>query len=199
MPLAFPVPRPRTLAACAAAALLALAAASAPAQTATTIVTFNFDTASAGTPAPFTLRKGKITAAFTGGLYGYSIQAANVLGFTPKGLAGNCLYPNTVYASDVGITFNHAMTAIQMKFSPEEYATDSSATMQVSAYLGTTFVGSATAVAPVPGTWPTGTLKYATSTGTFDNVVVHYLKAPPTGGDYGPIFMLDVIKATLAP
>jgi hypothetical protein len=183
----------------AAAVLLALAAAASHAQTATTVVTFNFDTAAVGAPTPFTLKKGQVTAAFTGGLYGYSIQPANVLGFTPKGFAGNCLYPNTVYPSDVGITFNHAMTGIQMKFSPEEYATDSSATIQVSAYLGTTFVGSATAVAPVPGTWPTGTLRYSTTTGTFDNVVVHYLKAPPTGGDYGPIFMLDVIKVALAP
>ena len=184
-------------------AALLLAGCCAPAfasGTATTkVVNFNFDTTSAGTTAPFSVTKSKIRADFTGGMYGYSVQSASVLGFTPQGFSGNCLYPNTVYASDVGIAFSKPLTAITMKFSPEEYATDSSATMQVSAYLGTTFVGSATAVAPIPGTWPTGTLKYTTSTGTFDHVVVHYKSPPPTGGDWGPVFMLDNIKVTPAP
>lgn len=192
----------RALVSLVAASTLAALAPAARAATATT-VTFTFDTAPTGVSMPFSLTRGHLRADFSApmpGSAGHSIQPANTMGFTPQGFSGNCLYPNSVFPSDVAIAFAKPLTAIRMKYAPEEYATDSSATMQVTAYLGAALVGSAKAVAPVPGTWPLGILKYTAPAGaSFDHVVVHYLSPPPTGGDYGPIFMLDDVKVTLAP
>ena len=67
--------------------------------------------------------------------------------------------------------------------------------MRITAYLGTTFVGTNTYSIPQPGTWPTGTLSFS-STQPFDNVVIHYDREPITGGDYGPIFMADNFLVT---
>ena len=82
-------------------------------------------------------------------------------------------------------------------YAPEEYDTDSSCTMRITAYLGATFVGTNTYRIPVPGTWPTGTLSFS-STQPFDNVVIHYDAPPVTGGDYGPIFMADNLTVDTA-
>jgi hypothetical protein len=60
----------------------------------------------------------------------------------------------------------------------------------MTAYLGTTYVGTNTYQIPNPGTWPSGTLSFS-SISPFDNIVIHYDAPPPTGGDYGPIFMVD--------
>lgn len=83
-------------------------------------------------------------------------------------------------------------------YAPQELACDSSATMKVSAYWKNVFVGSNTAVAPNPVTWPTGVLSFSSAQG-FDSVVVHYLSPPPTGGDYGPIFLADNMNVTAVP
>ena len=53
-------------------------------------------------------------------------------------------------------------------------------------------------VADPPGTWPTATLGFSSISG-FNNVVVHYDQRPPTGGDWGPIFMADNMNVTSAP
>src|SRR5206468_2634506 len=109
-----------------------------------------------------------------------------------------CIYPNTIYLCDLLISFNPALAAISIMYAPEEYATDSSCTMRITAYLGATFVGTATYTIAEPGTWPTGTLSFS-STQPFDNVVIHYAAPPVTGGDYGPIFMADNLTVTVAP
>ena len=65
----------------------------------------------------------------------------------------------------------------------------------MTAYLGTTYVGTNTHQIPNGGTWPSGTLSFD-STQPFDNIVIHYDAPPPTGGDYGPIFMADNLVVT---
>jgi len=161
-------------------------------------VVFDFDGGPLHAQTPLTQVAGGITAQFTATGQGYSIQPADVLGFTPAGMSGYVLYPNSVFASDLSIAFDQPLTGISMLFAPEEYATDSSATLQLTAYSGASPVGSSTASASPPGTWPTGTLLFS-SAQPFDHVVVHYLAPPPTGGDYGPIFMIDNVAVVAIP
>ena len=160
-------------------------------------VTFDFDSAPQYSPLPLYLTAGGITGYFSSGspFYNYSIQAANVLGFTPPGFSGLCIYPSTVYAADLLVSFDTTLNAASILYSPEEYGTDSSCTMRMTAYLGTTYVGTNTHQIPHGGTWPSGTLSF-NSTQPFDNIVIHYDAPPPTGGDYGPIFMADNLVVT---
>ena len=160
-------------------------------------VTFDFDNAPQYAPLPLYLTAGGITGYFSSGspFYNYSIQRADVLGFTPAGFSGLCIYPSTVYESDLLVSFDTQLTSASILYAPEEYATDSSCTMRMTAYLGTTYVGTNTYQIPIPGTWPSGTLSFS-STSPFDNIVIHYDAPPPTGGDYGPIFMADNLVVT---
>jgi hypothetical protein len=160
-------------------------------------VLFDFDNAPLHSPLPIDLTVNGITAHFSGNpsYYNYSIQRADVLGFTPVGFAGYCIYPSTIDPCDLLISFSQALTFASILYAPEEYATDSSCRMRITAYLGATYVGTNTYTIPVPGTWPTGTLSI-TTTQPFDNVVIHYDAPPPTGGDYGPIFMADNLWIT---
>jgi hypothetical protein len=162
-------------------------------------VTFDFDSAPLHASFPIFLTAGGITAHFSASptYYNYSIQTANVLGFTPAGFAGNCIYPNQVYACDLLISFDRALSYASIMYSPEEYATDSSCTMRITAYYGSRPVGTRTYTIPLdqPGTWPTGVLSF-TAMEPFNNVVIHYDKPPVTGGDYGPIFMADNLVVT---
>jgi hypothetical protein len=59
------------------------------------------------------------------------------------------------------------------------------------------FVGTNTATAYPPGTWPTGTLSIQVPQG-FDRVVVHYDAPPPTCTKWGPIFLADNMIVTPA-
>ena len=164
------------------------------------LVVFDFDNAPRGTSLPVNVSSGGISALLSSSsdAYNYSVQAANVLGFTPVGFAGNCIYPNTINKSDLLVSFDTQLTSISIMYAPEEYATDSSCTMRITAYLGLTEIGSNTTTIDPPGTWPTGTLSYSSSQ-PFDNVVIHYDQPPVTGGDYGPIFMADNLVATPVP
>jgi hypothetical protein len=160
-------------------------------------ITFNFDDAPQYAPLPIDLTEGGITGHFSSSssFYNYSIQRADVLGFIPRGFSGLCIYPSTVFASDLLMSFNAQLKDISVLYAPEEYATDSSCIMRLTAYLGTTLVGTITYQIPIPGTWPSGTLVFS-SASPFDNVVIHYEAPPPTGGDYGPIFMADNLVIT---
>ena len=158
-------------------------------------VLFDFDTAPLYSPLPLNLTVGGITAQFSATGQGFSIQQANALGFTPAGFAGFCIYPSSVFLADLHIGFSQALTDFSILYAPEEYACDSSATMRVTAYMSGTPVGTNTATADPPGTWPTATLSFSSAQG-FDSVVVHYDAPPPTGGDWGPIFMADNMNVT---
>jgi len=178
-------------------AMVALLSCFARAQSA---VYYDFDNAPSHTSLPQALTVDGVTAHFSSSpaWYNYSFQPANTLGFTPAGFAGQCIYPNQVYACDLLIAFdNTQLTDLSVLYAPEEYATDSSCTMRVTAFLGGAQVATATHVNPNPGTWPSDTLAIH-SASPFDNVVIHYDKAPITGGDYGPIFMVDNLQVTTA-
>jgi hypothetical protein len=160
-------------------------------------ILFDFDNAPPHTSLPISLTAGSVTAQFSANGQGFSIQPANTLGFTPSGFAGYCIYPNSVFAADLRVIFSAPLSDFSILYAPEEYACDSSATMRVTAYLDGALVGKATTNAQA-GTWPTETLHF-NSAQPFNSVVVHYDKAPATGGDWGPIFMADNMLVTPAP
>lgn len=173
--------------------LLLTAALATSAQT----ILFDFDNAPLHTSLPISLTVGGVTAQFSGTAQSFSIQPANALGFTPAGFAGNCIYPSSVFAADLQITFSANITDFSILYAPEEYACDSSATMRATAYLNGVSVATATTNA-VAGTWPTETLRVRSAQG-FNSVIVHYDARPITGGDWGPIFMADNMEITPAP
>ncbi|TBX70180.1 T9SS type A sorting domain-containing protein [Flavobacterium silvisoli] len=158
-------------------------------------VLFDFNTAPVQTSLPVTLTENGITAYLSATGSGFSIQQANVLGFTPVGFDGLCIYPNSVFAADLLISFNQTLSDFSIMYSPQELGCDDSATMRVTAYMDTNWVGTNTATVLNPGTWPTGTLSCSFPAG-FNNVIVHYASHPPTCQDYGVIFMADNMQVT---
>lgn len=160
-------------------------------------VLFDFDNAQQYAPLPISLTVGGITAVLTATGQGYSIQAANTMGFAPQGFSGLCVYPSSVYLADLMVSYSVPLTDFSIMYAPEEYGCDSSARMRVTAYMDGAYVGTATTTAPNPGTWPTGVLSFSSSQ-PFNYVVIHYDAPPPTGGDWGPIFMADNMNVTPA-
>lgn len=160
-------------------------------------VLFDFDSAPLHSGLPLSLTVSGITAQFSATGQGFSIQSANSLGFTPAGFTGNCIYPNSVYAADLLVSFSTTLTTFSILYAPEEYACDSSATMRITAYMDASLVGTATTNAAA-GTWPSEMLQFSSSQG-FNRVVIHYDAPPATGGDWGPIFMADNMAVTPAP
>lgn len=158
-------------------------------------IQFDFDNAPIYSSMPLNQTTGGITAYFAATGQGFSIQNANVLGFTPQGFAGRCIYPNSIYRADLLIRFSQPLTAFSIMYSPQELGCDNSATMKVTAYLNGTPIGFTTKTAANPGTWPTDTLRCSFTQG-FDSVVVHYDSPPPTCQDYGVIFMADNMEIT---
>ncbi len=162
------------------------------------LVLFDFDNAQVHMSLPQSITVNGLTAnlSATGG--GFSIQPANSLGFTPVGFGGLCVYPNSVFAADLLVSFSSPITSFSILYSPAENGCDNSATMRVTALSAGVEVGTATTTAPQPGTWPTGTLSIDLAT-PFDSVVVHYDSRPPTCQDWGPIFLADDMRVLLAP
>jgi hypothetical protein len=160
-------------------------------------VLFDFDSAPLGGGLPLTVAVGDLTATLTATGEGFYVARANTLGFTPVGFSGSCIYPKGVFASDLLISYSRNVTDFSILYAPEEYACDSSATMRVTAYLDATQVGTGTTNAQA-GTWPSETLAIRPGT-PFNKVLVHYDKPPATGGDWGPVFMVDNMRVTPVP
>jgi hypothetical protein len=158
---------------------------------------FDFENAPIHSPLPVSLTVEGITAYFSATGEGFSIQRADTMGFTPVGFSGLCIYPSSVFPADLHVGFSLALTDFSILYAPQELATDSSATMRVTAYNNGVFVGTSTTVADPPFFWPTGTLSISAAQG-FDSVVVHYDSPPPTRGDWGPIFLADNMNVTAA-
>lgn len=163
--------------------------------TAAHAVLFDFDNAPLHASLPLDLTVDGITAHFSATGQGFSIQQADAMGFTPAGFAGYCIYPNSVYLSDLLVGFSQTLTDFSIMYSPQELGCDDSATMRVTAYMNDTYVGTNTTTAYPPGTWPTGTLTFSSPQG-FNRVVVHYDSPPPTCQDYGVIYMADNMIVT---
>ena len=158
-------------------------------------VMFDFDNAPIYTSLPIDQTAGGITAHLSAGYYGYSIQNANVLGFTPPGFAGRCIYPNSVYLTDLYVSFDQTLSDFSIMYCSQELGCDDAETMRVTAYLNGVYVGTNTKVASHPGTWPVDSLKCSFAQG-FDSVVVHYDSHPPTCQDYGVIYLADNMRVT---
>jgi len=120
-------------------------------------VLFDFDNAPYHTSLPISLTSSGLTAQFSATGQGFSIQSANVLGFTPAGFSGLCIYPSSVYLADLRVSFSKPVTDFSILYAPEEYACDASATMRVTGYMNGVFVATNTQNAQ-PGTWPSATL-----------------------------------------
>jgi hypothetical protein len=171
-------------------------------------VLFNFDNGPQYTGTPLDQIAGGVRARFTATGSGYSIQdTAQVIGLLPTGFSGLGLSPSSVYGSDLLVSFwNSAGTApvclnsASIMVAPQELACDSSSTMRMSAYNGSSLVGTNTAVgySDQAYTWPTINLTFSSST-VFDNIVVHFESGPPTGGDWEGIFVADNLQVNAVP
>ena len=161
-------------------------------------ILFDFENVAVHTPFPITLTVGGVTAQFSGTGQGYSIQLPSSAGVVPVGFSGNCIYPNSIYGSDLTVTFSRSVTFFSILYAPHELACDTSATMRVMAYYDAVTRGTATTNAQ-PGTWPSETLAITNAQG-FNKVVVHYdAPPPPPPCDYGVIFMADNMMIIPAP
>ena len=161
-------------------------------------VLFDFDNAPLHSSLPIDQTAGGITAHLSGTGQGYSIQEANVLGFTPPGFAGRIIDPNSINLADLIIRFDQTLTDFSIMYCCQELGCDDAATMRVTAYRNGNFVGTNTKTASFPGTWPVDTLSCSFPQG-FDSVVVHYASPPPTCRDYGVIFLADNMRVTPRP
>jgi hypothetical protein len=162
-------------------------------------VLFDFDNAPLHTPLPISLTVGGITAHFSATGQGYSIQDTSAP-VVPVGFSGRFIYPSSVYAADLLVSFSTPLIAFSILYASQELACDDSATMRVTAYMDSTPVATATtnATALCVCTWQAQTLSITTTQG-FNNVVVHYDARPPTCQDWGPIFLADNMNVTPAP
>lgn len=158
-------------------------------------VLFDFDSAPLYSSLPIYQTSGGITAHLTATGQGYSIQNANVLGFTPPGFSGHIIYPNSIYLADLIVRFDHTLTDFSIMYACQELGCDDAATMKVTAFMNGNYVGFNTRTATFPGTWPVDTLRCTFPQG-FDSVVVHYYLHPPTCQDYGTIFLADNMRVT---
>lgn len=159
------------------------------------LVTFDFDTAPYRSSLPVNLTSGGLQADLTATGQGFSIQAANTMGFAPAGFSGLCIYPNSIYASDLHIGFSQALTNLSILYADQENGCDTAALMRITAYRNGVYVGNSTAMANA-GTWPSATLSVS-SASTFDSIIIHY-DTPPNGENWGPIFMADNMIVTTA-
>jgi hypothetical protein len=166
----------------------------APAQN----VLFDFENAAVYSPFPIDLTVGGITAHFSATGQGYSIQSSSTVAIVPAGFSGHFIYPSSVYAADLLVSFSQTLTNFSILYAPQELGCDDSARMKVTAYMDSTPVGTNTTTASSPGTYPSETLSITTAL-SFNNVVVHYDARPPTCQDYGPIFLADNLSVSLAP
>jgi hypothetical protein len=161
-------------------------------------VVFDFENAPVHTSLPIDVTVSGLTAHFSATGAGFSIQDVGTIGISPPGFSGLCLYPNSVFPADLIVDFSQTLTQFSVLYSPQELGCDDSATMRVTAYMNGAFVGTNTATAQNPGTWPSGTLMIIAPAG-FNKVIVHYDSPPPSCQDWGPIFLADNAVVTVAP
>jgi|GEM_PF-2107078 len=163
-------------------------------------ILFDFDNAPLYRPFPLDLTVGGITAHFSATGQGYSIQSASSAPIVPAGFSGRFIYPSSVFAADLLVSFSKPLTDFSIQYATQELACDDSATMRVTAYMNGTLVGTSTANSTplCVCTYQVNTLSI-TTTQAFNNVVVHYDSRPPTCQDWGPIFLADNMTVTPMP
>lgn len=156
-------------------------------------VLFDFNDAPIQTSLPIDLTWGGIHAHFaaTGG--GFSVLDTSTAPVVPTGFTGRFLYPNGLGPADLLVSFDRQLVYFSILYSPQELGCADSATMRLSAFMGTALVGSVTKTATNPGTWPVDVLQCNFPQG-FDNVVIHHDSPPPTCQNNGPIFMAEDMR-----
>jgi hypothetical protein len=161
-------------------------------------IIFDFENIAQHSTFPVNITVTALTADFSGN---YFIGQPSDVGVIPAGFTGNCIEPRSVFASDLVVSFSSPLTDFSILYAPQELNCDTSCTMRVTAYMNTTFVGTATHSTPNPDaiSWPPGTLSYSNAAQPFNNVVVHWEAPPTSGSDYGPIFIADNMTVTVAP
>ena len=186
------------------AILTALTAASGlwitSATRAQTAVLFDFDNVPVYSPFPIDVAAGGIIAHLSGTGAGYSIQSTTTAPVVPVGFSGHFIYPSSVFAADLLVSFSVPLDAFSILYATQELDCDDSATVRVTAYMNNSFVGTATANSTplCPCTYTSNTLAITTSQ-PFNNVVVHYDQRPPTCQDYGVVLFADNMLVTPAP
>ncbi len=156
-------------------------------------VTFDFDTAPVSTSLPLDLTVNGLTGHITGG---FSIQPVGTVGISPLGFSGLCVWPNSVFPSDLEIGFSETLTDLSILVATADLVCDVSSRMRVTAYRGATFVGTSTVVPP-QGAYPSATLAITAPSG-FDRAVVHWDGVGSVCQDYAPIFLADNLTVTRA-
>lgn len=184
--------RTTVLAVATAVATLCLLPAARPQQ-----VLFDFNSAPLHTPLPLDLTAGGITGHFSGTGQGFSIQGPGSPIY-PVGFSGNFIYPSSVFAADLVVSYSRTLTDFSALYALNELACDDSATVRVTAYMNGVLVGTNTAMTPNPGTYPVWTIACSFPQG-FNSVVVHYDKKPPTCTDYGVELFIDDMRVTPMP
>lgn len=153
-------------------------------------VAYDFDGGPYSVSLPLDYTANGVVAHFTGG---YSTQAVGTVGISPSGFSGYMLYPNSVFASDLGIRFSEAMKYFSVSAATGDLVCDTSSRLRATGYLGGVAVGTNTLVPP-QGAYPAGTLTLAVPAG-FDSVVVHWDGPGVACQDYGPILFADNVVA----
>ncbi|HSE11690.1 MAG TPA: hypothetical protein VLB69_03555 [Rudaea sp.] len=151
---------------------------------------------------PLDITQSGLTAHLSATGDGYSIQdPMQTILMLPAGFSGYALNPNGVFLADLLVRFDVLLSDFSIMVAPQELACDTTATLRVTGYLGTTFVATATVFAaptdpPPPYMWSSSTLSLSAAQG-FDHLVVHYDSPPPPPAcDYGPIFVADNMSVT---
>ena len=156
-------------------------------------VTFDFDGGPVSSSLPIDWTLNSLTGHFTGG---FSVQPVGTVGISPIGFSGLCLWPNSVFPSDLSIVFSERLLDLSILVATADNVCDISSRMRVTAYLGATYVGTNTVVPP-QGSYPSATLTIADPNG-FDRVVVHWDAPGSVCQDYAPIFLADIVTVTRA-
>ncbi len=158
-------------------------------------VLFDFNDAPLHAPLPITLTVGGVTATLSATGQGFSVQLADVVGFTPLGFSGYWLYPNSLSPSDLRVSFSATLKDFSIMYAPHELGCETSAIMRVTGFMNDVPVATNTTTAPNPGVWPTGLLTLASAQG-FNSVVIHYETRPASCLDFAMDFMADNMTVT---
>ncbi|MFO0965252.1 MAG: MBG domain-containing protein [Gemmataceae bacterium] len=161
---------------------------------------FNFDTGSptltAGMGIPLTQTAGAVSAHFSSPnswlAGGFSIQSHNTTFFNLDQFSGNYLYPNSVYNPNLAISFtdptgafSQPLSRISFTFATADFQqTEIPTTVRLTAYLGSTIVGTASGHGAYTGqTMPQGTLTFDGAGQVFDRVLIEIPWAPLAASD----------------
>lgn len=127
--------------------------------------TFDFESTPADTPTPFSITNGGVTATFTTTSPTGGFSVINGAGAF-KTLTGNFLFAPTSL-NPLSVAFSRSLSSVSLNF-----ATNGATTLGLRAFLGTTLVGTVSAVGAIPNGFflPEGVLAFGGA--MFDNMSI---------------------------